>query len=105
MHRYNCELVVGQGDFTLFEQTLAVELELEGHGGSSGTAIPGEIWSVPAGRRYHCHAQGDTISYAVAEFGIEIDGERTRGELKLLAGARAEKLLSLVTHLVRVIKS
>ncbi len=42
-----------------------LETELEGHGGSSGPALPGEIWTVPAERRYASHACGTVIEYAV----------------------------------------
>jgi len=41
-----------------------LETELDGHGGSSGSATPGEVWSVPAGRHYASYARGGTIRYA-----------------------------------------
>lgn len=42
-----------------------LETEMEGHGGSRGAAMPGEIWSIPAGRRYAGQALGGCIFYAV----------------------------------------
>jgi len=42
-----------------------LETELDGFGGSTGSALPGEVWSVPAGRKYASHACGDQIHYAV----------------------------------------
>ncbi len=42
-----------------------LETELDGFGGSHGPAQPGEVWTVPAGRRYASHAEGTTIQYVV----------------------------------------
>ncbi len=42
-----------------------LETELEGRGGSFGTAFPGEVWTVPAERRYASHAHGGEIEYAL----------------------------------------
>jgi AraC family transcriptional regulator len=42
-----------------------LETDLEGHGGSFGPAVPGEIWSIPAGRNYASFMQGDMIRYAI----------------------------------------
>lgn len=42
-----------------------LETELDGHGGSSGPAIPGEVWTVPAQRNYASHICGDVIHYAM----------------------------------------
>ncbi len=42
-----------------------LETEMEGKGGSRGAALPGEIWTVPAGRSYASHARGGEIRYAV----------------------------------------
>lgn len=42
-----------------------LETELDGHGGSRGPAMPGEVWSIPAETRYASQARGGTIRYAV----------------------------------------
>lgn len=42
-----------------------LETELDGTGGSSGPALPGEIWSIPAERKYASHASGELIEYVV----------------------------------------
>lgn len=49
-----------------------LETELEGHGGSVGGALAGEVWTVPAGRRYAGFARGGVIRYA--EIGLEAGG-------------------------------
>ena len=43
----------------------ALETEMDGHGGSQGPAIAGEVWSIPAGRSYASRARGTVIHYAV----------------------------------------
>lgn len=42
-----------------------LESELEGNGSIRGGAIAGEVWSVPAQRRYLTAAQGGIVTYAV----------------------------------------
>lgn len=46
-------------------QMQRLETELEGFGGSCGPALPGEVWTAPAERRYSSHALGGAIQYAV----------------------------------------
>lgn len=83
-----------------------LETEMDGHGGSSGGAVPGEIWTVPSGRRYASHACGGSIEYAVLRLQPDV-GERiggsVRGEVDLrpVAGARDEFLHVAVRQLLR----
>ncbi len=42
-----------------------LETEMDGLGGSYGPAVPGEVWTVPAGCAYASHAQGSAIRYAL----------------------------------------
>jgi len=42
-----------------------LETELDGFGGSTGPALPGEVWTAPAERKYASHACGDQIHYAL----------------------------------------
>lgn len=42
-----------------------LETELEGTGGSYGTALPGEVWTAPAGKTYASHACGEMIRYGL----------------------------------------
>jgi hypothetical protein len=43
-----------------------LETELDGFDGSCEPALPGEVWTTPAERRYASHACGTSIHYAVA---------------------------------------
>lgn len=70
----------------------ALETELDGHGGSFGAATPGEVWSVPAGRRYASHARGGTIRYAE----VRLTGP---DEIAPLAGHRDDFLHQAVRQL------
>ena len=70
-----------------------LETELDGHGGSSGPAITGEIWTVPAGMRYRSHARGGTISYAVLYF------DAPDSQIRAVAGTRDKSLLDCVSRL------
>lgn len=75
-----------------------LETEMEGHGGSSGSALPGEVWTVPAGRRYASHARGGRIEYAVIRFDPAMvpfaDGSRDgRRDLAARAGTPDEWML------------
>lgn len=42
-----------------------LETELDGKGNSFGPAVIGEVWCIPAGRRYASYAFGTSIQYAV----------------------------------------
>lgn len=46
-------------------QMQRLETELDGFGGSTGPALPGEIWTAPAERKYASHARGTQIHYAL----------------------------------------
>jgi len=63
-----------------------LETELEGHGGCSGPAIPGEVWSVPAGLRYHGHARGGRISYAEIHIDVEDQEGTEAADVRSVAG-------------------
>lgn len=43
----------------------SLETELEGRGGSSGPPLPGEVWTIPAGRRYASYLTGEMAEYAI----------------------------------------
>lgn len=43
----------------------SLETELEGRGGSSGPPLPGEVWTIPAERRYASYLTGETAEYAI----------------------------------------
>ncbi len=79
-----------------------LETELDGHGGSSGPALPGEVWTVPSRRRYRSHAQGETISYAALYFNTHADS-RAVGEIRGVAGARDSRLFQAVQTLSRAV--
>ncbi|MCW5557407.1 MAG: helix-turn-helix transcriptional regulator [Verrucomicrobiae bacterium] len=75
----------------------SLETELDGFGGSCGPALPGEIWTVPAERRYASHACGGIIHYAVLLLDPAasdlLQGTREgRREIVPLAGVRDEFL-------------
>lgn len=67
-----------------------LETELDGHGGSFGTAVPGEVWSIPADCRYASHAAGDSISYVMAYLspGLDVLGPEAASpcEIRAVAG-------------------
>ncbi len=42
-----------------------LETEVDGRGSSLGAAVPGEVWTVPAGVEYASQAKGDVIDFAV----------------------------------------
>jgi len=70
-----------------------LETELDGFGGSTGPALPGEVWTAPAERKYASHACGDQIHYALMILDPTAH-DRIRGatngrcELAPLAGVR-----------------
>ncbi len=66
-------------------RTTELETQLERHGGSSGPPVPGEVWTVPAGRRYQSFARGETIHYAAFYFGRS-DAAPRSGELTSASG-------------------
>jgi hypothetical protein len=57
-----------------------LETELDGFGGSYGPALPGEVWTVPAGRKYASHACGAAIRYAVLLAEPDGAGRRRRNK-------------------------
>ena len=78
-----------------------LETELDGHGGSSGPANPGEVWTVPAGRKYASYAKGDHIAFASLEF----ENNRLQGgpvlDLRSLAGLYDELTFTIVRKITR----
>lgn len=84
-----------------------LETELDGFGGSTGPALPGEVWTAPAERKYASHASGDRIHYALIHLQPDafdmIQGSNTgRLELAPLAGTRDEFLHHAVRQLMTV---
>ncbi len=75
----------------------SLETEMDGHGGSSGPATVGEVWSVPAGRRYASLAQGGVVRFAALS--IRADADRT---IAPLAGARDDVLHGSAERLARL---
>ncbi|MGB6228502.1 MAG: AraC family transcriptional regulator [Litorimonas sp.] len=55
----------------------SMESELEGGGWINGRAMRGEVWSVPAGRRYVTAARGRTVTYGV----LKVDESAMRDAL------------------------
>ncbi len=87
-----------------------LETELDGFGGSSGPAVPGEIWTVPAGRKYASHACGQTIEYAVLR--LHPDAARIvhgsangQQEIAPVAGVRDDFVHHAVRTLLAAMKS
>lgn len=81
-------------------QMRSLETDLEGHGGSIGPALPGEVWTVPEGRSYSGYACGGVIRFAE----IRIDS-KTFGEMKPLAGMVDPTLLGMLGHLERSLQA
>ncbi len=75
-----------------------LETELDGRGSSYGPALPGEVWTAPAGRQYTGHACGEEIYYAVLRFAPSVlahpegSGDIRHLDLKSVAGVRDEVL-------------
>lgn len=82
-----------------------LETELDGSGGSCGPALPGEVWTAPAGRRYASHACGGTIFYAVLflDFAASDLPASKRG-MQLIAGVRDAFLHQAVRRLLAAIR-
>lgn len=81
-----------------------LQTELDGFGGSTGPALPGEVWTAPAERKYASHACGGQIHYAVLMLDPaardQISGTQNgRCELAPLAGHRDEFLHQSVRQL------
>lgn len=81
-----------------------LETELDGFGGSTGAALPGEVWTAPAERHYASHACGGQIHYALLFLNpaaLDVIEGSTFGRLELapLAGARDEFLHLAVREL------
>lgn len=84
-----------------------LETELDGFGGSTGPALPGEVWTAPAGRKYASHACGERIHYALmfldpAALDTIQGANRGRLELASLAGTRDEFLHRAALKLMQV---
>lgn len=87
-----------------------LETELDGFGGSYGPALPGEVWTVPAGRKYASHACGAAIRYAVLlaepDAPDAIVGTKNgRTEIAALAGVRDEFLYCALRKLHTVARN
>jgi AraC family transcriptional regulator len=76
--------------------------ELDGHGGSRGGALPGEVWTIPAGRAYASQARGGTIRYAVLFVEPAAKGGR---EMIPVAGQRDELLHQGIQRLLASVSS
>lgn len=87
-------------------QMSRLETELDGFGGSTGPASPGEIWTAPAGSNYASHASGDRIHYALMflDPSAMLD-DRPSGELAPRAGVRNDFLHHSVRRLMAVAES
>ena len=86
-----------------------LETELDGAGGSSGGALPGEIWTVPAGRSYASHARGKVIEYAVLRLqpaAADKVQDTCHGlrNIKAVAGVRNDFLHHATLQLVQVMR-
>lgn len=84
-----------------------LETELGGRGGSSGPAIPGEVWTVPADLPYASHAKGGIIRFAVLSILPEdqhcgTKRGRDSGMIAPISGSSDEVLTNAVEQLVRV---
>ena len=84
-----------------------LETELNGFGGSTGPACPGEIWTAPAGCDYASHANGDRIHYAVMFVDPGVLDTMTCGtsgslELAPRAGVRDDFLHQAVRKLMEI---
>jgi AraC family transcriptional regulator len=82
-----------------------LETELDGFGGSTGPALPGEVWTAPAERKYASHACGGQIHYALLLLDPAApdrisSSANGRCELAPVAGGRDEFL----HHAVRELK-
>ena len=87
-----------------------LETELDGFGGSTGAALPGEIWTVPAERKYASHACGKTIEYAVLRLRPEakdiVEGASDgRRDINPVAGVRDEFLHQTVCWLLGAMRA
>lgn len=81
-----------------------LETEMDGHGGSQGPAISGEVWSIPAGSAYSSRARGTVIHYAVffLDPNTELNGATSSGSargLNPVAGVRDGFLLQAARQL------
>ncbi len=87
-----------------------LETEMESFGGSTGTALPGEIWTIPAGRTYHSHARGKDIEYAVLRCATDAHtllgkpGPK-RFDLSPMAGVRDDFLHHTTRQLVQAMQA
>jgi AraC family transcriptional regulator len=79
----------------------SLETELEGHGGSSGPALPGEVWTVPPGHTYHSQACGGTIAYAAIYFDHRFGSNGMPDGIRAVAGKRDVRLFQAVQSLAR----
>lgn len=82
-----------------------LETELDGSGGSTGSALPGEIWTVPARRRYASHACGRSIEYAALQLdpldeGLATDNAPALHDIVPVAGMRDDFLHHATRQLV-----
>ncbi len=86
-----------------------LETELDGFGGSFGPALPGEVWTAPAERKYASHACGTVIHYALLSLDSDADdiirgSGAGRREMVPVAGARDEFLHQAVRRLQVALK-
>lgn len=79
--------------------------ELEGHGGSSGPAMPGEVWSIPAQRAYASEMQGPgSIRYVVIHLNPRAGETHVSWDLLPVAGQRDTALSALVGRLAEAMQ-
>jgi AraC family transcriptional regulator len=86
-----------------------LETELDGFGGSTGGALPGEIWTIPAERNYASHACGKSIRYAVLRLrpnarDIVHGASDGRLDIKPVAGVRDDFLHHAVRQLIAAMR-
>lgn len=87
-----------------------LETELDGTGGSTGSALPGEIWTVPARRRYASHACGRSIAYAALQLdplddGLATGKAPTLRDIMPVAGLRDDFLHHATRQLVQAMQA
>ncbi len=78
---------------------ISLETEVDGLGSSRGPAVPGEVWTVPAGVVYKSHAKGDVIDFAVLTTPAMPSDDQRPTRLALRAGHSDHALLNSLQRL------